>query len=85
MPMTKAKSSFIVKYELVNGDTAATNIAVSGITTDDILVHVIEEAVTTAISTDRTSVATITSAGNIQLSASTSADKLHVLWVDVDA
>ena len=40
MPMTKAKSSFIVKYELVNGDTAATNIAVSGITTDDILVHV---------------------------------------------
>ena len=85
MAMTKAKSSFCLKYQLVNGDTASTNIAVTGITTSDILVHVIEEAVTSAVSTDRTSVASITSAGNIQLSASTSADKLHVLWVDVDA
>ena len=85
MPMTKAKSSICLKYELVSGTTASTNIAVAGITTDDVLIHVKEEATSTAIKTDRTANSSVTSAGNIQCTDDTSSDQLHVLWLDVDA
>jgi len=65
----------------VAGAGADTNIAVSGITVNDKLLAVIEIATSTGIPTDRTGTTSITSAGNIQCTVSTSSDKLIVLWL----
>jgi len=64
---------------VVSGAGAATNIAVTGIATEDTIVSV-WELVSGVPTTDRTSVATITSAGNIQLSAVTTGNKLDIFW-----
>ncbi len=84
--MTKAVDALCIKVATVAGTTATTNIAVTGIATEDILVSVVEIATTTGIPTDRTGEASITSAGNIQLaSTDTSSDKLIVHWHDASA
>jgi len=85
MAMTKAKDALCIKVAVVTGATAATNIAVTGIATEDTLISVIEHNATSALPTDRTATTSITSAGNIQCSATTSADSLVVLWLDNSA
>lgn len=85
MSMTKAVDAICLKFELVDGAATSTNIAVSGITTSDTLVMVLEQADSTALPTDRTATTSITSAGNIQCTATTENDKLLVLWHDASA
>lgn len=83
--LTKAYSALCIKSAAVAGASANTNMAITGIATEDKLISVIEIATTTGIPTDRTSTSSITSAGNIQCTADTSSDKLIVLWLDVSA
>lgn len=83
-----------MKWTLVAGNTAVTNIAIAGIALVDTIAFVmqIDIAVDTGTSAtgnkvqdviDRTSEAAITSAGNIQLSTTnTTGDKLLVVWFD---
>lgn len=79
---------------LVDGAAADTNIAVTGITTGDTIVSVIEVVVAADTGTDatgdkvtgladRTSEADITSAGNIQLdTTNTTGSQLVVFWLN---
>jgi len=83
--MTKAVSAICIKSAAVAGASANTNMAITGITTDDVLISVIEIATSTGIPTDRTSTTSITSAGNIQCTVDTSSDKLIVLYHDTSA
>lgn len=79
--MAQAKSAFKLGQFPVAGDTATTNIPVTGILTTDTLISVIEVTVTTAALVDRTAEASITSDGNIQLSTTdTTSDFLLVTW-----
>lgn len=76
-----------LKFAVVTGATAATNIAVSGITTADTLVAVIgidgDNATLSLTVVPYTTEASITSNGNIQLSLSnTSTYRLVVIWFD---
>jgi len=71
---------------VVSGAGADTNIAITGIVTDDRLVCVLElDGTDYNIVADRTSTSSITSDGNIQCTASTSGNKLFVLWNDTSA
>ena len=84
-----------IKSAVVSGAGAATNIAVAGIAVADDIISVIQFNITTDSGTsatgnkvddvtDRTSEATVTSAGNIQLSTTvTTGDKLLVLYLDL--
>lgn len=76
-----------LKCKSVAGAAAVTNIAVSGIATADVLVAVLQADISggnVVDIIDRTSEASITSAGNIQLSTTaTTGDKLIVLYFDV--
>lgn len=92
-----AAVEFKLKSNVVAGTTATTNIAISGIATTDRLVAVVRfnvEADTgdnasgdkVADVSDLLSEASITSAGNIQLSTTnTTGDKLLVIWYDQSA
>lgn len=74
------------KVSVVNGAAANTNIAISGISLHDRLIEVVEYQPPTAgsgstIVGDRTAEASITSAGNIQLSTTdTTGNQLLVRW-----
>lgn len=75
----------IIRSAVVAGTTAATNIAVTGITLQDALVAVVRlDRDATAANINISNVqseASITSAGNIQLSTTnTTGDSLLVLW-----
>lgn len=63
---------------VVAGAAADTNIAVSGIATDDVITEAIEFAA--GVPTDRTATTSITSAGNIQCSVDTTGDTLVVRY-----
>ncbi len=84
--MTNAKPHFNLQVSVVAGDTATTNIPVTGILlTDEIIAVARHIGAGTDVTdvTDITSEASITSDGNIQLdTTNTSADKLQVFWVD---
>lgn len=75
-----------LKFSVATGAAAATNIAITGITTSDTLVSVLQfVGAGTDITdvADRTSEASITSDGNIQLSSTdTTGGKLLVVWYD---
>lgn len=74
-----------LRFTLVAGAAAATNIAVAGIAVADTLVSVLRFDVDTTLRdiTDVTSEAAIRSAGNIQLTTTvTTGDKLLVIWID---
>ncbi len=83
------------KFSVVNGTTANTNIAVSGINTQDRIVSVVKLDFTLAEggpntrtweASDLTSEASITSNGNIQLSTTnTTSEILLVFWIDITA
>ena len=86
-------NNLVLKFTVVSGTTSATNIAVSGIATTDKFVSVVKLDFTLSEGTpntrtweasDLTSEASITSAGNIQLSTTnTSGEVLLVLWLDI--
>ncbi len=79
-------NNLVVKFTVVNGTTAATNIAISGIATTDKIVSVVKLDFTLSggTSNTRTWEASVTSAGNIQLSTTdTSGEILLVLWLDI--
>ena len=67
---------------VVAGDSAETDIPITGIKTTDVLMSVIEIAATTIVPTDRTATSAITSAGNIQCTDDTTGDVLLVYWWD---
>ena len=86
-------NNLVLKATVVNGAAAATNIAVSGIATTDKIVSVVKLDFTLAEvapnvrtweASDLTSEASITSAGNIQISTTvTTAEILLVFWLDI--
>jgi hypothetical protein len=67
------------KMTIVSGDSASTDIPVTGITTNDKLMAVIEIAATSA---DRTSTSSITADDVIQSTDDTSSGVLVVFWWD---
>lgn len=68
-------------FALVDGADSATSIAVTGLLTTDELIQVLELETSTNNPADRTAEASISSAGNIQLSTTdTTSDKLAVLY-----
>ncbi len=81
-------NNLVFKVDLVNGTTATTNIAVSGIKTTDRLVAVIgfdpDNATPASQVQNFSSEASITSDGNIQLSTTNSTGfDLLVMWLDI--
>lgn len=68
-----------IKQVVVDGAAANTNIAVAGIATADVIVSAIEFA--SGVPTAR--VASVTSAGNIQVTTVTTGSKLLVTYFDV--
>ena len=75
----------VLKEAVVNGAAANTDIAVAGIKPADIIVGVLEYAAPAVATgkavTDRTAQTSITSAGNIQVTAATNANADNVLVV----
>lgn len=69
-----------LSFAVGTGAGADTNIAVTGITTSDTLAFVLEVTADTAALTDRTATSSITSAGNIQCTASTAGNQLIIVW-----
>lgn len=67
---------------LVAGAAANTNIPIAGISTRDQLISVIEVPASAA-AVDRTAATSITSAGNIQVTAATTGNQLLVLYWDI--
>lgn len=86
---TKARSARCLQFDLVAGTTANTNIAVTGIATEDELLCCIQlEGTGTwgAAPANRLAEASITSAGNIQLTTTNTTNKLLLLvWDDLSA
>ena len=81
-------NNLVLKIAVVAGTTSVANIAISGIATTDKIVAVVRvdlDATAANIDVDDlTSEASITSAGNIQLSTTnTTGDKLIVFWLDI--
>lgn len=81
-------NDMVFQVDLVNGTTATTNIAVTGIDTGDKLVAVIgfdpDHATPASQVQSFTSEASITSNGNIQLSTTNSTGfDLLVIWLDI--
>jgi hypothetical protein len=85
--MTLAKDALCLKFNLVTGAAANTNMAITGIVTNDELVFVGMFATAAAIATfaDDTANCSITSAGNIQSATDTSSNQLFVVWLDTSA
>lgn len=84
--MTQAVPSALIRFALVSGDTANTNIATADEAGNDILlgdtiIACIELVQTDNTPTDRTSTTVVTSNGNIQCSVSTANDTLVVWWM----
>ncbi len=83
--LTKALGAIALKCTLVAGAAANADIAVTGIAVEDTIIGVIhlEGTATYAAPADRLSEASITSAGNIQLTTTnTTGDFLLLLWHD---
>lgn len=68
-----------LKFTIASGAGANTNIAISGIKRNSLLVSVIEIPASAAV-VDRTATTSITSDGNIQCTASTSGNQVLVVW-----
>ena len=86
-------NNLVLKFTVVNGAATNTNIALSGIATTDKIVGVVKLDFTLTEGTpntrtweasDLTSETSITSAGNIQLTTTTTTGEvLVVLWLDI--
>lgn len=84
MAMTASKSAWNLQVSLVDGANAATNMALTGIHTDDTILWCGELTVKGTIETllDITSTMSIPSDGQIQASGATNNDQLWVWWVN---
>lgn len=84
MPTFNGFNTDMFQAAVVDGTTAATSIAVTGLATDDVLLLVLHQdsgGLFSGVLTDETS---ITAAGVIETSTTdTSNDKLLVVWLDV--
>ena len=82
--MAASLAGYNLQISLVDGTTADTNIAVTGIATEDEIIFVGHFTTKAAIATlvDDTANCSITSAGNIQSATDTSNDLLQVFWID---
>lgn len=78
-PRYGGKSPVLMQAQ-VTGAAADTNIPVAGIKLGDLLDSVVEHDATSALPTDHTANAKITSDGNIQVSVTTATDPLTVRW-----
>lgn len=85
LPEGRARTAYEnPEIDIVAGTTADTNIAVAGITKDDVLIEVLEIDIAGNGVADRTAEASITSAGNIQLGTTdTTASHLVVKWANM--
>ena len=83
--MALARSSNAFKFELVDGTTATTDIAVADITTSDELVFVGHFSTKASIASliDDTANCSVTTDGNIQSATDTSSDLLMTVWNDI--
>lgn len=83
--MALARSSNAFKFELVDGDSASTNIAVANILTSDEIVFVGHFSTKADIASlvDDSANCSITSDGNIQSATDTSSDLLMTVWNDL--
>lgn len=69
------------RHQTVNGAAADTNIPVSGIAVGDTIVEAIEyDGTTGAFVADRTATTSVTSAGNVQCTASTANNVLQITF-----
>ena len=83
--MSKAKDSIALQVSLVDGGATATNLTLTGATTEDTILFVGHLTTKAAIESmaDLTSEASITGDDALQLSTTvTTADQLWVFWVD---
>ena len=72
-----------IKFNAAAGAATDTNIAVSGIAVEDTLVGVLEIDIAGDAVADRLSESSITSAGNIQLTTTTTTGSfLLIIWMD---
>ena len=86
MTMSNSVDGLCLKFAIVSGTTADTDITLTGIATEDVIVSVISlEDNTTADPVDRTSVTSITAANVIQTSTATASEFLCVTWIDRSA
>jgi hypothetical protein len=85
--MTSAKDALCLKFNLLVGAGANTNIAVTGIVTTDEIVFAGVFATAAAIATfaDDTANCTITSDGNIQSATDTTSNQIFLVWLDTSA
>jgi len=74
-----------IKFTIAAGAGASSDITVTGITTSDKLMWVLESAASTADFTDRTSTTSITDTNDIQCTVATTGDKMLIWWYDVSA
>lgn len=79
--ITKGYSVCRQGFALVAGTGSGSAVAVDGILTTDELIGVVEIATSTAIPTDRTSLATISANGVIKVGVDTNSDQLWVTWI----
>lgn len=85
----KTYRAFHPKFNIAAGAGASTNIAITGITTSDVLLCVVEvvdpASAATPVLIDRSATTSITSAGNIQCTSATNTTANHrllVIWQD---
>jgi hypothetical protein len=86
MGMTRSYDKFNMKVSVLAGAAADTNIAVTGIATDDVIISALVFATAAAITTlaDLTSEVVVLTAGNIQFTDTSTANNAVVLiWMDV--
>lgn len=69
-----------LKFTVASGAGANTDIAISGIKRNSLLVSVIEVPASTTTLVDRTATTSVTSDGNIQCTSSTSGNQVLVVW-----
>jgi len=85
--MTKAKDALCLRFSIVAGTGTATNIACTGITTEDTIIAAWTAGVgatSTAVPDDVTDEVSITSDGYVQHSTTAlgGSKYIHILWAD---
>lgn len=85
MPALTSFNTAMFKVAILDGDEAATNIPLTGATTDDVLLMVGHQDGTSGLFLgDLTAETSITSDGNLQTaSTSTDGNVLVVIWLDL--
>ena len=83
MSMTLARSGLCLRFELLNGVGADTNMATADITTGDEIVFAISTLDGDAVCTDQTAAMSIPTDGNVQCTNAIATSNLLLLWNDL--